>query len=363
VLLMTAFDAAEYLAQALDDAGAAIEVLCPPGNAMTRLPFVRKVHPYSTPHPLASLRQAIAMAAPDLVIPCDDYIASLLHQLHEAAPGDRKLKQLLTVSLGHPDNFPLLLSRVDVCRLAREMDVPCPETVPVIDRADFWRKLDALGLPSVLKTDRSWGGNGVAIVRTPAEAERAFARLRAYPGFPRALKRLLRDKDVRLMQQVLGGQKKALSLQRYVEGRRANAAVACWQGEVLAAVMVEVLASDRLTGPATLVRVIDDPAMFLAVCKMVAGLKLSGLCGFDFIAPADGGDAQLLELNPRVTPTSHLVAADGQVLAAALCGRWRGDGAAVSHVPDLGPLTVFPPHRRRTNSWGDQVRAEQVVKD
>lgn len=310
---------------------------------MTHLPFLKKAHPYSTFHPLASLRNAISAADPDLVIPCDDHIASQLYKLHEIASDDDKLKQLLTVSLGSPDNFPLFLSRLDVCQLAQEIGVICPETVPVIDKADFWRKLNGFGLLAVLKIDRSWGGNGVAIVRTAAEAQRAFTRLRSYPGFPRALKRLLRDGDARLMQQVFAGRNNALSLQRYVEGRLANAAVACWQGEVLATVTVEVLASDRPTGPATMVRVVADRVISLAVKKMVGRLKLSGLCGFDFVIPADGGDAQLLELNPRVTPTSHLVTADGQELAMALCGRWRGNSCVqASRVPNLDPLFCLP---------------------
>jgi predicted ATP-grasp superfamily ATP-dependent carboligase len=348
---MTAFDAAEYLAWSLHEAGASIEVLCPMGNAMPELPFVKKSYPYSNHLPLPSLHRAIAAAKPDLVIPCDDNIASQLHQLYETSTGDDALRQLLTVSLGNPDNFSLYHSRVDVCRLAREMDVACPETVPVIDKADFWRKLNMFGLPAVLKIDRSWGGNGVAIVRTAAEAERAFARLRGYPGLPRALKRLLRNGDARLMQQILGGRKNTLSLQRYVEGRRANAAVACWQGETLAAVTVEVLASDRPTGPATMVRVVADPVMSMAVRKMVERLKLSGLCGFDFIIPADGGAAQLLELNPRVTPTSHLVTADGQVLAMALCGRWRGDSSPPARrAANFDPLFTFPKGRRRAGA-------------
>jgi hypothetical protein len=348
VLIVTAHDAAEYLAGSLHEAGACVQVLCPGRNMMTRLPFVEKHYPYSAFHPLSAMRKAIAAAEPDLVIPCDDHVASQLHRLYEDASGDDKMRSLLTASLGNPENFPQFLSRVDVCRLAREMDLPCPETVPVLRKSDYRRKLDAFGLPAVLKIDLSWGGNGVAILRTAAEARRAFPRLRDYPGWPRALKRLLRDGDGRLMQQILDGRKNRLSLQRHVEGRRANAAVACWQGEVLAAVLVDVLASDSPTGPATLVRVITDPGISATVEKMVATLKLSGLCGFDFIRPADGGPAQLLELNPRVTPTSHLVTADGKGLAMALCARWRGDSVPPARLaPNFDPVRTFPPGLRR----------------
>jgi len=364
VLIVTAFDAAESLAWSFHEAGASIEVLCPEGNAMIKLPFVHKAHPYSVLDPLGALRKAITTAPPDLVIPCDDHIASQLYQLCETASRDDKLKQLLTVSLGSPDHYALFQSRVDVSQIAREIGIACPETVPVTGRADFWRKLNGFGLPAVLKIDRSWGGNGVAIIRTAAEAERAFTRLRTYPGFPRALKRLIRDGDARLIQQVLAGRKNRLSLQRYIEGRRANAAVACWYGEVLAAVMVEVLASDEPTGPATLVRVVADPSMSAAVKKMVARLKLSGLCGFDFIMPADGGDAELLELNPRVTPTSHLVTADGQLLAMTLCDRWRGvQSATARRAPVREPLFTFPQGRRRARPRPSPVAFLKIFRD
>lgn len=40
--------------------------------------------------------------------------------------------------------------------------------------------------------------------------------------------------------------------------------------------------------------------------QSVSQFGLSGFCGFDFILD-DGGTAHLLELNPRVTPTCHLL--------------------------------------------------------
>ena len=214
--------------------------------------------------------------------------------------------------------------------------------------AELRHKLDAFGLPAVLKIDRSWGGRCVAIVRTAAEAEHAFTRLRAWPGIPRAMKYLLIDRDATLVKHILGGQQNTVSLQKYVEGRPSNAAVACWQGKVLATVLVEVLAFDKPTGPATMVRVVTHAGMSTAIERMVKCLKLSGLCGFDFILQADGGGAQLIELDPRATPTCHLVSAEGQALGVALCGQLRGDtSAAASLTPNLEPLVIGQQGPRR----------------
>jgi hypothetical protein len=64
-------------------------------------------------------------------------------------------------------------------------------------------------------------------------------------------------------------------------------------------------------------RVIEHPDITYAVKSLVSNLELSGLCGLDFILD-DDGRAHLIELNPRATPTSHLVAADGADLLTAL---------------------------------------------
>jgi predicted ATP-grasp superfamily ATP-dependent carboligase len=50
------------------------------------------------------------------------------------------------------------------------------------------------------------------------------------------------------------------------------------------------------------VRVIDHPGMANAARQVVKRFGLSGFCGMDFLIAADG-EAYMVELNPRVTPT------------------------------------------------------------
>ena len=128
-----------------------------------------------------------------------------------------------------------------------------------------------------------------------------------------------------------------------MNGRAANAAVACWEGEVLAHVCVEVLASQGETGAARVVRVISHPGMSQAVKRMTRALRLSGLCGFDFILDSSDGSAHLIELNPRATQTCHLVSSDGEQLLVSLAAKLQGlHGVDSRRRPECGPIVLFP---------------------
>ena len=48
--------------------------------------------------------------------------------------------------------------------IAREEGVLAPLTIPVADEGELVRGLETIDLPAVLKTDGSWGGDGVVIV-------------------------------------------------------------------------------------------------------------------------------------------------------------------------------------------------------
>ena len=137
------------------------------------------------------------------------------------------------------------------------------------------------------------------------------------PPLHRAIKRLVAERDPWALRAALHRTRPVVSVQPLVEGRPANSAVACHEGTTLAAVHVEVAESVGPTGPATLVRLVKRRH---GLRREVGRLRvrLSGLCGLDFIALDAGGTAHLLELNPRATPTAHLVGPDGADPLSAL---------------------------------------------
>ncbi|WP_298829534.1 ATP-grasp domain-containing protein [uncultured Piscinibacter sp.] len=343
---------AARLAMAFAELGGRVEVLCPRGHPVTRTRAATRIHRHSASRPLRSLEEALQSAEPDLIIPCDDDAALQLQRLHaQVDAADRPspaLRELIARSLGAPEACLLATTRGRLMALAASLGIRVPNTRTVLTPQELVAWLDGHALPAVIKIDGSWGGQGVAIVRSREEARRAFERLAAPPSPAQALARTLLDRDSLPLRRRLAASRSVLTVQDFIAGEPANRAVACWRGEVLAGTSVQALRTQQSTGPATVVRVIDNAEMDEAVRRLVQGLGLSGLWGVDFMLEASTGAAHLIEMNPRATPISHLVPQPGHDLPAALLsalGAWPAAAgrAAIGHEV----IALFPGECRR----------------
>lgn len=346
VLLVTTRNwiAPARLALELCEAGFVVRAVCPAGNVLKRVTFVEATRWLPPFNQLRALRREIEAAAPDLIAPADDVAARLLHALHASArgegPSNERLRRLLERSLGGRGGHDRLYARTGVAAVAGAQDVAGPQTRVITTLAALQEGLAEFGLPAVLKTDGSSGGEGVSIVCSPAEAEREWRRLSAPPSLLWCLKRLIVDHEVdRLADWVRG--RPVVNLQVFVPGRPATAAAALWRGEVLACVCSEVIETLSPLGPATVVRVVRHPQMREAVARMARRLELSGLCGFDFILD-EADEAHLVEINPRATPTAHLMDADGRSPPRALCAAVLGDPVPMGEDRAGERVALFP---------------------
>jgi biotin carboxylase len=227
--------------------------------------------------------------------------------------------------------------------LAREEGVRVPKTEAVKNGEDVQRWVAHVGLPAVLKTDGTSGGDGVRMVRTPREAQDAYQKLHEAPLLARALKRALMDQDRTLVWPSLLRKRPAAIVQSFVKGHEATSTVACWQGAVLASLHFEVLRKGNAAGHATVVRLIENAEISTAVEKVVRRMGISGLCGFDFMLEASTGNAYLIEINPRATQVGHITLGEGRDLPAALysavSGRQTRLGPAVT---ENDTIALFP---------------------
>jgi len=318
------------LSIALSDAQFNVKAVCPQGHPLEHVRAVRQVFAYSGMMPLTSLAEAISAGQPDLVIPGDDLVVHQLHALYyrERAKGraGKSICSLIERSLGAPDSFPVVYSRSRFMDLAEKEGVRVPKTRTIADLKELRSCGDRMGYPIVLKADGTSGGEGVRIVQTAEQAESAFRKLQAPPLLARVAKRVLLDRDTTLVLPMLTRRRSEVSAQSFITGREATSLVACWKGTVLASLHFEVLNKQDATGPASVVRVIDNPGMVTATEKMVRRLNLSGLHGFDFMLEAESGNAYLIEINPRTTQVGHLRLGAERDLPAAL-------HAAISGIP------------------------------
>jgi hypothetical protein len=350
VLLTTAYrwSTTARLALALSEAGFTVEALCPTDHPLAGMTCVTRSYRYSAITPSVHLRDALLKSNPDLIIPSDDTSASQLHELYKLAnvPGheDCKIRSLIARSLGDPAGYPGFYSRAQLAAAANAAGVLSPATINLHSHSDLLEKITEVGLPAVLKIDGSFGGMGVEMVRTSAEAKRAFAQLNSFNSMIRALKRLFVDRDANVLLPGVRRTRPQISIQRFLPGERANSAVACWEGKVLAQVCVKVIASKDSTGPATIVRVVKHEAMSQAVERLVGALHLSGLCGFDFILDSTDDSAHLIDFNPRATQTCQLISAERTQPTLWLAAKLHGKSAILPEeiIPQGGPITLFP---------------------
>lgn len=311
------------LAIALSRTGCDVSAICSAsGHPLSTIRTVRNVYRYSSLRPLESLAAAIRSCDPDIVIPSCDRGVEHLHELYlyARALGSswNGIAALIERSLGPASSHGVVSSRYDLLAIARQEGILVPETarITTLEELRSWSAREPL--PWILKADGTWGGGGVRVVRSNEGLDESFRQLTRRARLGKALKRLLVNRDPFWLRPWLLGSRRSVIAQSYVQGRPANCSAVSWNGRVLGVICVEVVRSDGLTGPASVVRIVDNPAMVAAAEKIAARLGLSGFFGLDFMLEEGTGLPYLIEMNPRATPPCHLSLSRGRDLPAVL---------------------------------------------
>jgi Carbamoyl-phosphate synthase L chain, ATP binding domain len=348
------------LAMALTKAGFLVEALCPPGHPLSKISTISRMHKYNGLRPLASLTKAIERAKPKLIIPADDLATGQLHQFYfqqKKLQREQQFCELVKRSLGAEDGYAVVSDRGAFMRVAEEEGIRVPKTAVVASNDELRMYVDSMGLPLVLKSNGSSGGDGVKVVHTLEEAERTLRKLKAPPLLARAIKHAALDRDLTLLVPSISRRQRVVNAQAFINGREATSTIACWNGVVLAALHFEVLQKMNSTGHATVLRLIQHQEMSSAAEKICKRLKLSGLYGLDFMLQTRTGSAFLIEINPRTTQVGHLTLGTGRDLPAslyaALAGTELHDGIKVTEK-DI--IVLFP------HEWARDPQSEFLLR-
>jgi predicted ATP-grasp superfamily ATP-dependent carboligase len=305
---------------ALSKVGFEVAAVTPLRGLIRKATLIRTRYTYWPFRPRASLLHAVRDWSPDFLVCVDDEAVRQLHDLHRrettCGNGTSKIASLIEFSLGKPAAFAQARERSTFILSSQCAGVRCPKTIVVSDQDTLESSLGSVTYPIVVKADGTYGGLGVGLAKDEIEARK-------------------------LVDTLARGQR-TVSMQEYIVGRPANRAVVCLEGKVLAGISVEALETRFDFGPASVVRVIDQPEMTAAADRMVAHLGLSGFVGFDFILDRENR-AWLLEMNARVTPTCHICFADGTDLPAALYQRMSGVKVTRTAPSELkNTIVLFP---------------------
>jgi hypothetical protein len=301
---------------------------------------------FSLIRPQESLLRAMMASGAQMVLPCDDGAVEQMHELYAELKKKKAggaAAKIIERSLGDPASFPILASRHAVQTAARALGLSAAESFAIERPEDFDLLAERVSFPWVAKTDHSWGGVGVAFVRTVAEARRFLRQSGIWRNLPPSLKQLLINGNHFWLRDLFRRSRRAISVQRMAPGLAANTVACCWQGEVLATISVQVLDSTGLTGPAAAVRIVENGQMEETVRRVVQKLGLSGFHGFDFVLDEEDGNATLIEINSRCAPPCHLNAGPGKDLVDAFYRRWLGASPQAQAALHPGNTVVYFP--------------------
>jgi hypothetical protein len=284
---------------------------------------------------------------PELIVSADEGAIYAVHALRRQcaeAPATMSaaLRQLLRRSLGERERQHRLLSKQHINEIAGGLGIAVPRQ-RVITQA---READAfareVGYPIVLKKENTHGGMGVLLCRNAIETVTNVFRLRAVGLRQRGIAKygvgtVAHIAPVRSLLAARRG--RALIAQEYVQGGPAFRTFVAHEGRVLAGFSAVAERVDPAPfGSSTVVRFVENPDMARAAAGLAEAVGITGFAGVDFILEAGSGRAVLLELNARVTPTSHL----GSLLGVDLCTALMGELAENREIASARPATVPP---------------------
>ncbi|HEY1723225.1 MAG TPA: ATP-grasp domain-containing protein [Magnetospirillaceae bacterium] len=347
------------LALAFADAGLRVAVVAPAEHALHEMDIT--VASYTcVPHSgfVASVGEAIAKLQPTMVVPGDDRALRGLQTLHADATlcrDPRGVAAIIRNSLGDPTSFPIVAQKSHFNTFCKEHDLPEPDTVLVDDRETFHALIRKRGLPQVLKLDGRWGGLGVRIIRSEAEADRAFDELSAWTKWKSVARRTLEEISVKPILDHVAQRAPLLSLQRYVDGLLVNRAVYCHEGEVLAGITAAAVQLSNETGPTTVVRIIDHAEVAALTKTIVKLLNLSGFIGVDFVVE-ENGKPWLLELNPRPTQLCHLALSRDSDMVGAFLSTIKGTARRAVRSKVTSDVIAFYPQEAWRDPSSDYLR-------
>jgi hypothetical protein len=244
----------------------------------------------------ANIKKMVEDYSPALLIPTDERALLGLHKLYRKAKRSKAgsaIADLIRHSIGDEITFLLARKKSQFVDFAVQEGIRTPKVYLSGHPRYLLKKALACPLPAVVKQDDSGGGLSVRYAETHGQIANAIASLGRRSSRLVAIIKSIAYLDTTPLKR-LWERPPTISVQQYILGVPANRLVLCRQGKVLAGLSVEVLQTHYNSGPATVVRVINNAEMEEGVTKIIHRLGLSGFAGFDldfFILPPRGGQS------------------------------------------------------------------------
>lgn len=316
ILVDTAWFPADFLAYQLSSRGVRVHAFTP---SLRRPRYLRALYPYLShleepigSHKSDSFAAMVEKVEPACIIPCTEHALYWLWNQPEHI-------QERCLPNAAPAIRPLLLDRSLLLEAAAGWGVATPDSMPLNSPEDC-RAAIAAGLPLVVKSGQSIGGDGVALCRTSDDVIRAFDKFHRRPT--------------------------SVTAQRYYVGSTYLAGALFHNGEAIHFYAGEkTVMSPPLTGRAFELRSAGEPhfsALLQSAETVCKKMEWTGLASFDFVLDEDS-KFRFVDFNPRQWGSADATLTAGVDLFGGI-DRWircGNPGRPTRSVPGISHR-VFP---------------------
>jgi biotin carboxylase len=253
-------------------------------------------------------------------------------------------------SCGDLRYYDVITDKIRTLEVAASLGIHTPEQAPASD-------LDAFstvhGYPLLIKMSIGMAGKTVRACANSTAATAAIAELQS----------------LQIPSYILPS---SLIVQKYVDGYQASISFVALDGSLLDSFTYRTEVNAIECGPSCIIKRINHPEIERIARQLIAHFGFTGFGGFDFMVDSGSGAVNLLEMNPRVTLTSHLGGAFGHDLSRALLAALTG-GAKPDCTDGNEVVAIFPqewwrdadsPHLKRYFSdvpWNDPNLLNYVI--
>jgi Carbamoyl-phosphate synthase L chain, ATP binding domain len=332
------------LPQPLAEAGLEIAVLCSEDNPLHHSSFVSRhfmLEPLKTTQNFGqSFGAAMAEWKPDLVLPCDEPVVAMLHNLlknprRAAKYLDDKAMACLKKSIGKLDKLDAMILKYETRVLAESFGIRVPKSKRVTSSGEAAAAAREIGFPVYLKKSFSWAGQGVVGCANEAEINTGYLSMsKKTPWYKQEIKRWI-GRDWFPVNT-------SIEVQKAVPGTPVMYNAVTFEGKLLGGFFAKRECIRNINGPSTIVKLGDNLECKAAAEKLVAAMGISGFISFDFMICEKTGEAYLLECNPRPNQINHLGHHIGADLCRALSAAIHGHDVARCEITQDKVVPLFP---------------------
>ncbi|CAA7626633.1 conserved hypothetical protein [Candidatus Terasakiella magnetica] len=282
-------------------AGFDVAAFCPEHSFLALTDFVNERYFLQGDEIADELADAVAAWKPDLIVPGDEFAVHLLHHV-DRLDVPAHLRQLIRRSCGDSRFYDVVSDKSRTLEEAASLGIRHPAQALAAE-------LDAFsavhGYPLLIKMSIGMAGKTVRACSDSTTAAAAITELQHLLLPPYA-------------------PPSSLSVQKHIDGYPASVSFVALDGCLLDSFTYRTEESATVCGPSCVIKRIDYPEIEQIARQLIAHFGFTGFGGFDFMIESGSGAVHLLEMNPRVTISSHLGTAFGHDLSHALHAAMTG---------------------------------------